>query len=456
MAARSLTKDQSALRKAAHKAHVDGAPGALQAYATYLAQVPDDGPFWSNLGALHRKQGRYQQALRAQEQAQRFAPDDIGLRNNYANILSDLGHYNASITARRWILERRPDDVTQKAMIGRCLRGQGDYHGAIDYLTGVIPAHPGDTELQMQLAFAQLGAGQYQQAFDTYRARWQTDELTPRNMPFPEWQGEPLAGKTILVLPEQGFGDAILFMRFLPALKALGATVWVRAEKPVFPVFQDLEGADWVGTSMPENAQVDYWINLMDMARVHFAHSGDVPPPARMTIPDDSHDRAAAIVAPFRDVLKVGVVWTGSVTYKGNGFRSFSHTDFLPLTDIPGVQLFSLYKGPELTKLHADGSDAFIVDTASTERHFGDSAAMMKQMDLVISSDTATAHLAGSLGIPIWTILHWDPFWVWRHAGDSTDWYPGMRLFRQQKALEWTDVLGKVGAALRAKIGDHA
>jgi tetratricopeptide (TPR) repeat protein len=456
MAARRLTTEQAALRNAAHKAHADNAPGALQAYAAYLAQVPDDANFWSNLGALHRKQGRYHQALRAQERAQRFAPDDIGLRNNYANILSDLGHYNQSIKARRWILERRPDDENQKAMIGRCLRGQGDYRGAIDYLNGVIPDHPNDTELQMQLAFAQFGAGQYQQAFDTYRARWNTDELKPRNVPFPEWAGEPLNGKTILVLPEQGFGDAILFMRFVPALKALGATVWVLAEKPVYPLFVDIEGADWVGTALPVDAKVDCWINLMDMARVHFAQSDDVPPPTHISISDDANIRAASILAPYADVMKVGVVWTGSVTYKGNGFRSFSHTDFLPLVDIPGVQLFSLYKGPELAKFQADGTDAFIVDTASTERNFGDSAAMMKQMDLVISSDTATAHLAGSLGVPVWTILHWDPFWVWRHVGDTTAWYPNMRLFRQSKALEWTDVLAEVGTALRAKIGDRA
>jgi tetratricopeptide (TPR) repeat protein len=456
MAGRDLTKKQAILRQAASKAHRENAPSALQAYAAYLAEVPDDGPIWSNLGALHRKKGSYTQALRAQERAQKHAPNDIGLRNNFANILSDLGRYNASITQRRAILEQRPNDVNQKSMIGRCLRGQGDYRGAIDYLKTAIRNHPEDTELQMQLAFAQLGAGDYKDAFQSYRVRWATDELTPRDLPYPEWQGESLAGKTILVLPEQGFGDAILFMRFVPALKALGATVWVLAEKPVYPLFVELEGVDWVGTSVSASANVDYWINLMDMAAVHFNQSDAVPLPTKLSVPADAHERAKAIVAPFGNVFKVGVVWTGSITYKGNGFRSFSHRDFLPLVDIPGVQFFSLYKGPELKAFREDGSDAFIVDTASTERNFGDSAAMMGQMDLIISSDTATAHLAGSLGVPIWTILHWDPFWVWRHVGDVTEWYPGMRLFRQSKALEWTSVLTEVSTALRAKIGDRA
>lgn len=456
MAIPKVTQEQAVLRRAAHKAHVDNAPEALQAYATYLAQVPNDAAIWSNLGALHRKQGRYLQALRAQERAQRIAPDDVGLRNNYANILSDLGHYKASIAARRWILEHNPDDVTQKSMIARCLRGQGDYLGAIEYLETVIPDHPEDTELQMQLAFAQLGAGQYNQAFQTYRVRWDTEELKRHDQPFPEWGGQSLGGKTILVLPEQGFGDAILFMRFLPALKALGATVWVLTEKPVYPLFSKLEGADWVGTSLGKDAPVDCWINMMDMAAIHFAQTDKIPAPTKLQIPAIAQDRAAAIVAPYQDMFKVGVIWSGSVTYKGNGFRSFSHTDFLPLADIEGVQLFSLYKGPALAAFQADGSDAFIINAAASERNFGDNAAMMEQMDLVISSDTATAHLAGSLGVPTWTILHWDPFWVWRHAGDTTDWYPNMRLFRQTSALAWTDVLTEVGTALRAKIGDRA
>lgn len=456
MARLTLTKAQAALRQAANDAHRDDAPTALQDYAAYLAAVPTDGAMWSNLGALHRKQGRFHQALRAQNRAQTLDPDAVGLKNNYANILSDLGEYDASITARRWILKQHPDDANQKAMIGRCMRGQGDYRGAIEHLTAVIPDHPDDTELQMQLAFAQLGAGDYKAAFETYRVRWQTNELTPRNVPYPEWQGEPLKGKTILVLPEQGFGDAILFMRFLPALKALGGTVWVLAEKPVFPLFAKLDGADWVGTTVSKSAPIDYYINMMDLAAVHFASADAVPAPTRLQIPDDAHERAQRIVAPFEGALKVGVVWTGSVTYKGNRFRSFSHTNFLPLTDIEGVQLFSLYKGPELAKFKADGSDAFIVDAASTERNFGDSAAMMEQMDIVISSDTATAHLAGSLNVPAWTILHWDGFWFWRHVGDTTAWYPGMRLFRQLKALEWDAVMAEVGAALRAKIGERA
>ena len=304
----------------------------------------------------------------------------------------------------------------------------------------------------MQLSFAQLGAGDYAAAFETYKVRWQAGELKPRQVPFPEWNGEPLSGKTVLVLPEQGFGDAILFARFIRTLKAQGAIVHYMAEKPLLELFKELDGTDWVGTQVSKTAPIDFWINMMDVAALHFAKTAAVPAPVQLNIPDAARQRAKAIIEPFPDRFKVGVVWTGSATYKGNAFRSFSHTDFLPFVDIPDVQLFSLYKGPYLDAFEADGSSAFIVDAGRTESGFADCAGMMEEMDLIISSDTATAHLAGSLGVPTWTILHWDAFWVWRHTGDATEWYPGMRLFRQKTPLVWDEVMQEVKVALQSKM----
>lgn len=437
------------LRASAIKLHQAGQLSEAAAqYARYLAQVPSDAAVWSNLGVLHRVAGRHQQALRAQVRAVALAPDDVGLRSNYANILSDIGRYEQSITEREWILAREPDNLNHIAMVGRCLRGLGRYDDAAAYLEAAIAARPADVELKMQLAFAQLGAGDYAQAFETYRARWQTGELTPRELPFPEWNGEPLAGKAVLVMPEQGFGDAVLFARFLPVLRDMGAVVHCLVERPLEGLFQGVAGTNWTGQAVPKDAPIDFWINMMDLAALHFAQSQVVPPPPQLHIPADSKQRAGRIVAPFDDVLKVGVIWTGSVTYKGNAFRSFSHTDFLPLVDIAGVQLFSLYKGPLLEPYLADGSAAFIVDAGSDERGFADTAATMEAMDLIITSDTATAHIAGSVGVPTWTILHWDPFWVWTHEGDTTPWYPQMRLFRQKTPLEWSGVMDEVKDAL--------
>ncbi len=444
----------AALRTAAVDAHRRGDLARAQdLYARYLALVPGDAGHWSNLGVLLRTTERHAMALRVQQRAYALTPDAPGVRNNYANILSDLGDYERSIALRHEALEKTPGDLNQLAMIGRCYRGMGKYRAAVAHLEPLVAQYPDEAEFQIQLAFARLGAGDYAQGFQDYRARWRSAELTPRKIPFPQWDGQTdLAGKSVLVLPEQGFGDAVLFNRLLPLLAAHSARVLLLVEKPMARLFQDVAGADWVGAALPVSEKVDYWVNVMDLPLLGLDSRADIPPPTRLHVPADSVARAQTIVAPYADSFRVGVVWTGSLTYKGNAFRSFSHTDFLPLTDLPGVQLFSLYKGPALDAYCADASNAVIIDAAGTDRDLADCAATMQQMDLVITSDTATAHIAGSLGLPCWTILHWDPFWVFTHRGAKTPWYPSMRLFRQTTPLDWSGVMGTVRDTLERHV----
>ncbi len=448
-----MTPALQKLRMKATRSHQAGElDKAARAYAAFLAAVPNDAVIWSNLGVLHRVRDNHQMALRCHRRACALNASDVGLRNNLANTLSDIGQYTESMALRCAILEEKPNDPNHLAMIGRCYRGMGDYAAAIDHLTAAIKGLPDDAELQLQLAFAQLGKGDYRTGFETYKARWQAGELKPRNLPFPEWKGEDLTDMRIVVMPEQGFGDAVLFMRFLSALQGRGAIVNVLIEGPLRRLLSKLPQVTMVSIEDLKADPPDYWINMMDLAALHFAQSPDIPAPAMLHIPDDARQRARGIAAPYPDRFKVGVVWTGSATYKGNAFRSFSHADFLPLTDLPGVQLFSLYKGPYLASYHADGTDALILDTASSERDFADCAATMTEMDLIITSDTATAHVAGSLELDVWTVLHWDPFWVWTHSGDTTRWYPGMRLFRQQTPLDWSSVMAEVKTALEHRL----
>ena len=438
------------LRQTAADAHRAGRlDAALAAYARYLAQSPGDAAIWSNLGVLHRTAGRHMMALRAHDRALALDPDGIGTMNNAANVLSDVGRYDDSLQLRERVLRRTPDDRAQLAMVVRCLRGKGHYAAAIVRAKAALVRFPDDAELRMQLAFAQLAAGDYAAGLENYKARWRAGELQPRHLPFPEWHGESLNDRTIAVLPEQGFGDAVLFARFLSVLRQWRCRVVMPVKAPLRRLLHDLPELDEMVETLRPDMEIDYWVNMMDLAALHFAKGGAVPAPAPLTVPADSVARARALTAPYRDRFRIGVVWTGSVTYRGNAFRSFSHRDLLPLTDLPGVQLFSLYKGPELTAYHADGSDAFIIDTGSSERDFADTAAMMRACDLVITSDTATAHIAGSLGVPVWVVLHWDAFWVYTHHGTATPWYPGMRLFRQHRPLDWDGVMGDVAAALR-------
>lgn len=428
---------------------------ALASYSVFLSRHPKDAGIWTNLGALYRATGRHDMARFAQERAIQLEPDDKGILNNNANILSDLGEYEQSIKLRQRSLEMDPSHIMHHAMIGRCYRGMGRYRDAIDYLAPKVIAYPNEPEIALQLAFAQLGDGDYGAAFRTYDARWETDELFPSNVPFPKWiDGRDVRGKTLLILPEQGFGDMVLMARFIPLIAEMGAKIRLVSKGPLLRLMDGIDGVEWIGKTAKVDDPVDFWINLMDLPKLVYDadERGIVPPPTQLTIPNDSVARAKSLTARHQDMFKVGVVWSGSATYKGNTFRSFTHREFLPMTALPNVQLFSLYKGPFLDAYHNDGSAALIVDTASTDRDFADCAATMREMDLVITSDTATAHIAGSLGIPTWVVLHWDAFWVYRHSGETTDWYPSMRLFRQTKPQDWGSAFDAITAALKEKV----
>lgn len=442
MAPTTLTE----LRAAAVAAHQRGElETALAQYGRYLEQRPTDSGILSNLGALLRTEGQYDLALQAHRRAHALDMSGRGVRNNLANILSDIGHHAEALSLRQALGAEEPGNPDALAMICKTLRSMGKHDEGIAEMEAAIAAHPDHAELKIQLALTQLAAGRYGEGFATYGARWETGELQPRQMPCPQWDGGSLEGKRILVLPEQGFGDAIAFLRFLPVLRQFNpAQVILSGEGPIMRLLGAVDGADAVVKGVPDAAAYDTWTNIMDLPGLHFEADPAVPPPAKLTVPDDSRGRARAFTAAHRDKFRIGVVWTGSLTYRGNAFRSFSHTQFHSLLDLPDMQMFSLYKGPKLDAFRADGSAGLMIDAGGRDRDFGDTAALMQEMDLIITSDTATAHIAGTLGVRVWTLLHWDAFWLWQIERDTTPWYPTMQLIRQSAPRDWDSVFAEV------------
>ena len=443
-----LSQALADLRAKAQKTHMDGDTAAARPlYEGYLAAVPTDATTWTNLGALLRAQGMPDMALRAQRRAHTLEPETQSIRNNLANILADTGHSAQALEIRQSILAQNPDDPNMKALIGKSLRALRREKEAIAFLKDAQHQHPDYTEITIQLALTQLAAGDYAEGFTNFDRRWETDELTPREMSQPKWQGDDLAGRSIMVLPEQGFGDCLAMLRFLPALQAYNPKrVMLATERPLQRLFKHVDGADWTGGQLSEGDQFDVWTNIMDLPKLLFAQGGDLPASPVLDIPPEAKSRAAQLLAPHKKTFNIGVVWTGSLTYRGNAVRSFAHTEFHALMDIPNVQMFSLYKGPKLDDFRADGTNHFIIDAGASESDFADTAAMMKALDLVITSDTATAHLAGTLGVPVWCVLHWDAFWLWQLEQESTPWYPTMRLYRQETPRDWSAPFARIKA----------
>ncbi len=448
-------KSISELRQTAIEAHQKGdLEVAQKLYRIYLYNRPKDAAIWSNLGALFRSEKSYDLAAYANARALELDKTAPSVMNNAANAFYDAGRIKEALKLREAIIKEQPNDPEGYSGLGKCYRGVHDLDAAEAILKKGIKKFPDYAENYIQLAFTQLSKGDYQAGFETFNWRWKGDELSPPEFSFPKWSGEDLQGKTILIIPEQGFGDTVLMARFIPQLKETGCTIKMVIKPPLRRLFAKVDQDIDVIETQEELGECDYWTPMMDLP-LHLGMTIDtIPAPATMAVPEDSVERARNIVAPFNDHFKIGVMWSGSVTYRANHKRSFSHDRFLELSDIPNVQMFSLYKGPLLDAFNNDGTSSIIVDAAGNDRDFADSAALMKELDLVISMDSAIVHVAGSLGIEVWNLLHSEPYWLYEPFPDHTPWYPSMRLIVQQNAGDWDSVFANLKKDITKRVED--
>lgn len=442
-------KSLAEVRSAAVDHHRNGdLDMARKLYRAYLTRQPKDAAMWSNLGALFRAEKNYELSAACQHKALHADPNAESVLNNAANAMFDAGYAQKALDLRRKALKANPNSSENWSTLGKYLRALGQHDDARVELEKAVKIFPEDPELHIQLAMALLSLGDYPAGFEEFDWRWQGDEISLPEMHMPKWAGEDLTGKTILITPEQGFGDTILMARFLPGLKQLGARVLLTVKPPLQRVFENLEGIDGFALVKADAEGCDYWAPMMDLPRYLGTTLDTVPAPTTLSIPQDSVQRAKTITKPFENTFKIGVLWSGSVTYRANHKRSFSHTQFLQLADIEGVQMFSLYKGPLAEAYHKDGTSCIILDAASNDRDFADSAALINELDLVITMDSAIAHVSGSLGANVWNLLHSEAYWLYEPFDTHTPWYPSMRLIRQEKSGDWDTVFETLHAEI--------
>ena len=425
-------------------------------YRLCLANRPDNPTMWTNFGALLRKQKHFGPAVAAHRKALELDPDMVSAQSNLANALSDLGEAEEAARLRERLLTQDPDDWVRIRDLAVAYRGCWRNQDAVDLVDAAEARLGPDEAGQLQRALAHLMLGNYADGFRDFEARYSGDEVAlPKDAPWPRWTGQDLTGKRIVVLPEQGFGDALVMARFLPRLKALGCEVTHVVKPPLMRLMQAVEGVNHVLGGASKSEAYDYYTPNMSLPHlVGLPHDG--PPPApRLSIPEDSRARAETMLAPFRDRFRIGIVWTGSLTYRANHRRSAGLNHFAALAVQPGVQLFSLYKGEDHGSLAASGMAGLVMDACGQDRDFADTAAVIEQMDLMITTDTAVVHVAAALGKPVWNLLSWEGFWLYG-AEETTPWYPSMRLFRQTRRGGWDEVFALLQTALRDRMAAAA
>jgi hypothetical protein len=297
-------------------------------------------------------------------------------------------------------------------------------------------------------AGALLLMGDLRQGFAAFEARWERSNAPRKTLysALPSWRGEPLEAKRILVWDEQGLGDLIQFCRYLPALYAQGAEVTLLGRAAMFRLVGTLSTPPHCIERVTDESLYDYQIALMSLPHVCGTVIATVP--SRCPYLQAEPERVAQWAARIGDAgLRIGICWHGN--RKINLERSVPLSAFAPLSAIKGVRLISLMKETD-AEAQAFGIETLGPDFDAGPHAFLDTAAVMMTLDLVVTSDTSIAHLAGALGRPTYLALKKVPDWRWLAEGEGSPWYPTLRLFRQSARGEWGPVMESVAAAIRA------
>jgi len=348
----------------------------------------------------------------------------------------------------------KPDFADAHYNLGVALHGQGRFDEALTSYDEAARLNPEFVDARWNRAFLWLTMGRFAEGWREHEWRWRRKHQPPRSFPQPLWKGEPIAGRSILLHNEQGIGDTLQFVRYAPLVAAHGARVLVQVQRPLARLVRgSLDGGIEVLAEGDLLPPFDLHAPLLSLPLAFATTLENVP--AR--VPYLKTDAAAAArwrsrIGPAPG-LKIGLVWAGNAQHKNDRNRSIALERLLPLIDEIKARWFSLQVGERAGDLARIASGK-INNLADRFTDFGETAAAIDNLDLVISVDTAVAHLAGALGKPVWVLLPAVPDWRWLLGRADSPWYPTARLFRQPARGDWDSVMQALRTALRERAGE--
>ncbi|MEX0852737.1 MAG: tetratricopeptide repeat protein [Bauldia sp.] len=430
---------------------------ALEAVERALAGRPDLAAAHAMRANVLGKLGRFAEALAAADEAIRLAPKDAGGHAARALALGELGRIDEQLETLRTAERLGAADATFHHARALALGERGAFSEAIASFERAIALEPEGARIHHNFALLLLSRGDFQRGWAEHEWRLKNrDYKKVATEPLaPPWRGQDLAGKKILILREQGHGDNIQFARFLPAVAGLGAEVSATVARSLWSMFQRAFPAIDVADGVGMRSGFDYQIAMMSLPHVLNADLVTLPNRVPYLFADQAR------VDKWRDRLgphgfKVGIAWQGNPEYVRDRQRSIPLKKFEPLAAVPGVRLISIQAINGLDQL-AELPPGMSVESLGAEisnnpEGFDEIAAVMANLDLVISSDTVTAHLGGALGRPVWVALNHYPDWRWLDGRTDSPWYPSIRLFRQQREGDWEGVFAAIAGALGGQV----
>ena len=414
--------------------------------AKVAADQPDRPEPQLNLALVLADLKEWSKAARACHKALALNPRYAAALSLLGQCLRHLGHAEDSVACCRRAVALAPELPDAHAGLGQALTAEGWLGEAAISFDQALALDPDHLQARLGRAYVHLVLGRWGPGLEDYRLRWRSREARPRRMPMPIWEGEDLSGLRILLWAEQGFGDTIAAARFVPLVKAQGASVLFECPAPLTRLFERLPGVDRFVRAGERLPSADVHAPLMELPRLFAAYPSTVPPPPDLHPKPELGAKFESLLGGLGGKITVGIVWAGNPDYAGDAQRSVPLERFLPFADNPKLQLVSLQKGPQAEELKS--APGRILDAAPLLEDFADTAALMDRLDLVITVDSAPAHLAGTLGRPAWVLLPFTPYWFWLLDREDSPWYPSLRLFRQPKRDDWGSVFARIAEEL--------
>jgi Flp pilus assembly protein TadD len=431
---------------------------AIACYRRGLALQPNQPAAHSNLGNLLRDAGRREEAAAAYRQAIALEPDFGEAHSNLGNVLADEGRVDEAIACYRRALAIRPDFASAHSNLANALAQKGLIADAEASLAQALRLDPGSSHARFNYAHLKLLQGDYEAGLPAYEARFGGDALSTGYAtlhkraallsPFPRWQGEAGAGRRLLVWTEQGLGDSLMMLRYLPLLRGFGQVV-VYCEPELVRLAEHLPGVDTVvpATEGVPIGKFDCQVPIMSLPLAFGTRADTIPANVPyLVVPErlkaEWAERLQRLAGP-----RIGLLWAGGAALPRDRLRSIRLARLEPLTKARRASLVSLQKGPQAAQARETGWP--IADFMGESRDLMDTAALICGLDLVVGVDTAVTHLAAALGKPVFLLNRFESEWRWMLGRADSPWYPSLRLFRQPAPEDWDSVAREVARALK-------
>lgn len=427
---------------------------SAQIFEIALQSDSDYNEVYSNKGAAYNKAKDYDKAIESLEMAILKMPNHGGAYTNLGNVYNKLHDYKMAAKMHEKSIELEPNGSNAYSNVGTSYKYLGLSDKAITSYKKAIELDPNFVNAHFDLATMYLASEDFKNGWKEYEWRFRKEEMIPHIIKHKDIFTKPLftgveniKGKTLLLHSEQGYGDSIQFIRFAPQLKEkFGCKIAVKCREGLKELFKTIDEIDVIVDRSEETPAFDYQLSIMSMPFILDMKSTDELP-KKMPYLKAIFDKDLEIKKE-KDKINIGICWSASLTGESYEGKVFDLKFFEPLMNNPKINLYSLQVGDGSEDIKRLGFEDKIIDLTHKLTDFSKTASLINELDLVISSDTAVAHLTGALNKPVWIPLQKIPDWRWTNKGETTKWYPSAKLFRQKTARVWEGVFQSINAKL--------